>query len=233
MPITSSRLAVTAAGAVLLAALAACSPTAGSKQNPGAAPPASTGAVAIPVGAGPQATYTAAAQPAPGSCHFRYTADKQPLPDQACTPGATSPAVTQANLSSTICKTGGYTSGIRPPVNITGKEKAENAKSYGYTGPMGDAEYDHLISLQLGGDPNDPRNLWIQPPSPDHVPGKGPNNPKDPVETRLHTAICKGQVTLVAAQQAIVTDWTTAEAKLGLKPDGSASAAVDPDDSSN
>ena len=28
---------------------------------------------------------------------------------------------------------------------------------------MGDAEYDHLISLQLGGDPNDYRNLWVEP----------------------------------------------------------------------
>ncbi|GAA1500877.1 hypothetical protein GCM10009760_63120 [Kitasatospora kazusensis] len=102
-------------------------------------------------------------------------------------------------------------------MNITGKEKAANAASYGYTGPMGDAEYDHLISLQLGGDPNDPRNLWVEPPSPDHVPGKGPNNPKDAVETHLHTAICKNQVTLAAAQQAIATDWTTAEAKLGIK----------------
>jgi hypothetical protein len=82
---------------------------------------------------------------------------------------------------------------------------------------MGDAEYDHLISLQLGGDPNDPRNLWIEPPSAGHVAGKGPNNPKDSVETHLHTAICKGQVTLVAAQQAIAGDWTTAEAKLGIK----------------
>ncbi|WP_434099550.1 hypothetical protein [Streptomyces sviceus] len=29
----------------------------------------------------------------------------------------------------------------------------------GFTGRMGDAEYDHLISLQLGGDPNDYRTF--------------------------------------------------------------------------
>jgi hypothetical protein len=174
----------------------------------------------IPVGSGPQATYQVAAQPTPGSCHYRYTADKQPLPDLSCTPGATSPAVTQANIADTICKPGGYTSAIRPAVGITGKEKAANAASYGYTGPMGDAEYDHLISLQLGGDPNDPRNLWVEPPSPDHIAGKGPNNPKDTVETHLHTAICKGQVKLADAQQAIATDWTTAEATLGIKGGG-------------
>ncbi|MEH0573220.1 MULTISPECIES: hypothetical protein [Streptomyces] len=34
--------------------------------------------------------------------------------------------------------------------------------------------------------------------------------------TKLHTAVCKGQVALAAAQQAIVTDWTTALATLHL-----------------
>lgn len=183
----------------------------------------------IPVGPGPQSSYTAQVQPKAGSCHYRLTAAKQPLPDPVCTPGALSPAVTQATIGSTICRTGGYTSTIRPPVSVTGKEKIGNAASYDYTGPMGDAEYDHLISLQLGGDPNDPRNLWVQPPSPDHVPGKGPNNPKDAVETHLHTAICKNQVTLAAAQQAIATDWTTAEAKLGIKSATAASEPVDSD----
>ncbi|GAA1265334.1 hypothetical protein GCM10009665_63210 [Kitasatospora nipponensis] len=233
MPITRRRLAATAAIPTLLAALAACGPSGGGQaaKAPTSRPPVA-GVHPVPVGAGPQATYSVAAQPADGSCRVRFTADKQPLPDPVCTPGATSPAVTQANLSSTICKAGGYTSAIRPPTNITGKEKAANARSYGYTGPMGDAEYDHLISLQLGGDPNDPRNLWVEPPSPDHVPGKGPNNPKDSVETRLHTAICKGQTTLAAAQQAIAADWTTAESVLGLKGDAPASTG-DPDDDAN
>ncbi|MFB7667116.1 hypothetical protein ACFC1R_24760 [Kitasatospora sp. NPDC056138] len=230
-----ARTAMAAAALLLAATAVGCSSSTGhqAKSGGGHTKPvptqtAASGAAAgtIPTGAGPQSTYTVAAQPAAGTCHYRYTADKQPLPDVNCTPGATSPAVTQANIGGTICKTGGYTSAIRPPANITGKEKAANAQSYGYTGPMGDGEYDHLISLQLGGDPNDPRNLWVEPPSPGHVPGKGPNNPKDSVETHLHTAICKGKVTLAAAQQAIATDWTTAEAKLGIK-DGSPSDPVD------
>ncbi|NKS56369.1 hypothetical protein GS504_01905 [Rhodococcus hoagii] len=163
----------------------------------------------LAVGPGPQSSYTVAGQPAPGSCHFRYTADKQPLPDPACTPGATNPKVTQATLQDTICRSG-YTSSIRPPSNITGREKTANAQSYGYTGSPADAEYDHLLSLELGGDPNDPRNLWVEPPSPDHKPGSGVNNPKDQVENKLHSLICSGQVTLDAAQTAIATDWTTA-----------------------
>ncbi|UXY24825.1 hypothetical protein N8I84_00180 [Streptomyces cynarae] len=47
---------------------------------------------------------------------------------------------------STICRPGGYTKGIRPPVSLTSKEKKLNAASYGYTGRLGDAEYDHLLS---------------------------------------------------------------------------------------
>ncbi|MFD4562806.1 hypothetical protein ACFWP5_52395 [Streptomyces sp. NPDC058469] len=170
---------------------------------------------AIAVGAGPQKTYTVQKQPTAGTCHYRYLKG-EPLEDPACTPGAISPAVTQSNLKSTICRKGGYTSGIRPSTSITGKEKKLNAASYGFTGRMGDAEYDHLISLQLGGDPNDYRNLWVEPADPGHKKGAGVNNAKDPVETKLHTAVCKGKVTLTAAQQAIVTDWTTALSRLGL-----------------
>ncbi|WP_330301704.1 MULTISPECIES: hypothetical protein [unclassified Streptomyces] len=125
------------------------------------------------------------------------------MEDLACTPGAISPAVTQANLTSTICRKGGYTFGIRSSTSTTGKEKELNAASYGFTGSMRDAEYDHLISLQLGGDPNDSRNLWVEPADPGHRKGSGVNAKKDPVETKLHTAVCKGQVTLAAAQQAI------------------------------
>jgi hypothetical protein len=46
-----------------------------------------------------------------------------------------------------------------------------NAACYGYTGKMADADYDHLVSLQLGGDPSDARNLWVEPADPGHKPG--------------------------------------------------------------
>ncbi|MFH8394271.1 hypothetical protein [Streptomyces sp. NPDC018036] len=216
-----------AASSVLLAAvfLAGCTrvATGGSTASPnGTSPTKSSGTGtgggadrAIAIGAGPQTTYTVQKQPPAGSCHFRYE-QGEPLEDPACTPGAISPAVTQANLKSTICRKGGYTSGIRPSTSVTGKEKALNAASYGYRGSMRDAEYDHLISLQLGGDPNDPRNLWVEPPDPGHKGGSGVNNRKDPVETKLHTAVCANKITLATAQRAIVTDWTTALSTLGL-----------------
>lgn len=207
------------ASLALLAALAltGCNPQAvgGSVAEPSGNATAVGATGAIPVGAGPQSHYTVQAQPAPGTCHYRYHR-REPLPDRSCTPGALNPRVTQATIASTICRRGGYTSGIRPSSYVTGKEKTANARSYGYTGRMRDAEYDHLISLQLGGDPNDYRNLWVEAPDPGHRPGSGPNNAKDKVETKLHAAVCSGGVTLSAAQQAIATDWTTALSSLGL-----------------
>jgi hypothetical protein len=58
------------------------------------------------------------------------------------------------------------------------------------------------VPLELGGDPNDPRNLWVEP-------GESPN-PKDGVESKLHQLVCEGRAPLAAAQQAIANDWTTA-----------------------
>ncbi|HEY1457602.1 MAG TPA: hypothetical protein VGF15_03700, partial [Solirubrobacteraceae bacterium] len=44
-------------------------------------------------------------QPAPGSCHARGSGLFS-LPDSRCTPGAIDPAVTQANITETICRPG-------------------------------------------------------------------------------------------------------------------------------
>jgi len=159
----------------------------------------------IAVGPGPT-NYTEQPQPAPGSCRYRSAANGQALPDPDCTPGAISPKVTPETLATTICR-GGYTKSIRPPRAITDEEKKANAAAYGYTGPLGAVEFDHFIPLSLGGDPNDPRNLWVEP-------GASPNT-KDTIEDQLHQAVCSGRIQLEVAQQAIVTDWTTALAAIG------------------
>jgi hypothetical protein len=126
--------------------------------------------------------------------------------------------VTQATINQTIC-VGGYTKSIRPPANITGREKRLNAQSYGYTGSLSDAEYDHLLSLELGGDPNSPQNLWVEPPSPGHKPGSGVGNPKDKIENQAKALICSGKVPLETMQKAIVSNWTTALTSVGY-PNG-------------
>lgn len=138
---------------------------------------------------------------APTSCH----ALSGPRPDPACTPGAIDPSVTQANIQTTICHSG-YTETVRPPASATDKLKRQMYTAYGI--PAGTAsELDHLVSLELGG-ANDATNLWPEV-------GSQPN-PKDAVENALHKAVCSGQVTLAAAQQAIASNWQTAESVLGI-----------------
>ncbi|NKQ56705.1 hypothetical protein HFP15_27910 [Amycolatopsis sp. K13G38] len=153
------------------------------------------------------AATTSAAPVKTSGCHVR-TENGQPLPDPACTPGVTNPAVTQTDLQSTVCKSG-WTKTIRPPASYTDGLKRQGIAAYGDTDTKpGDYEEDHLISLELGGAPSDPGNLWPEP-------GASPNA-KDKVENALHKAMCDGKVTLAAAQHAIATDWTTAEATLGI-----------------
>jgi hypothetical protein len=132
--------------------------------------------------------------------------DGQPLPDPHCTPGAINPAVTQATINSTICVSG-WTSTVRPSTSLTDRMKKLSDTSYGLpTTEQG--EYDHLVSLELGGAPADPRNLWVEP-------GKIPN-PKDAVENKLAEAVCSGLIPLATAQQVIATDWVTAIDTAGL-----------------
>jgi hypothetical protein len=137
-------------------------------------------------------------QPAPGSCHATGHGSYS-SPDRHCTPGALNPAVTQSTIDHTIC-VAGYTKTIRPPESVTEPEKLANMAAYGVGGRSAhDFEYDHLVSLELGGAVNDPRNLWPEP-------GASPN-PKDSVEDRLHDLVCDGQMPLATAQHVIATDW--------------------------
>jgi hypothetical protein len=135
----------------------------------------------------------------PGKCHARTARGGQPLPDPACTPGAIDPAVTQADIATTICRAG-YTSTIRPPASDTDRWKIRTYVFYGLSTTTR-GEYDHLVPLELGG-ANATSNLWIEPGS---IP-----NPKDSVENRLRKEVCAGQLTLATAQRAIAGDWTTA-----------------------
>jgi hypothetical protein len=139
-------------------------------------------------------------QPPAGSCHATGSG-LYSLPDPACTPGAIDPAVTQANLARTICHAG-YSESVRPSESITEREKIASLRSYGDHKPLHAYEYDHLVSLELGGAPNDARNLWPEP-------GASPN-PKDSLENRLHARVCDHQMTLAAAQRAIATNWVAA-----------------------
>jgi hypothetical protein len=112
--------------------------------------------------------------------------------DAVRTPGVLNPDVTQANIASTICKHG-WTRTIRPPTDYTNALKQKQMRDYGVTGPAEQYQEDHLISLELGGHPTDPRNLWPEPyPRASEV---------DSIENELNAKVCSGGLPLADAQQ--------------------------------
>ena len=198
------------AGLLLAASSAGLTATLGRHPTPAPAPVAPVNASAAP---GPSA-------PGPAALPRALT-----LPDPQLHPGATNTALTQAQL----CAAGFSTSTIRPPVSYTdqlkrlelgtgGSIRAPSGKVYAVVGEqlpgtVADYELDHLISLELGGNPEDPANLWMQPweRKADHLaaPGQGAES-KDVVENRLHREVCAGTIALADAQHEIATDWTSA-----------------------
>lgn len=176
----------------------------------------------------PSASPSATGSSAPGKGCRPVQVGSDPtmvLPDASCTPGATNPAVTQANLASTVCKSG-YTAAIRPPLAYTSQVKQMEVSGTGgtvsyqgrtYTVPgytlsdRSEASYelDHLIPLELGGAPADPRNLWpeFNYPNGPH-PTSYDHNPKDPIEFKLRGELCSGKIALAQAQQEIASNWT-------------------------
>ena len=122
------------------------------------------------------------------------------LPNRALTPGAVAEKTTAV-----VCHRSTRT--VRPPESYTERLKIEQIAEYGYTDTrLGDYEEDHLIPLELGGNPTDPKNLWPEPRG-----GAEPASDKDRVENALHAHVCAGKTTLAAAQSAIAIDWQTAE----------------------
>lgn len=130
-------------------------------------------------------------------------------PDPKCTPGAIDPKVTQSNIKSTIC-TSGYTKTVRPSTSVTDKIKVERMKAYGYTGSLSNYELDHLIPLELGGNPSSVKNLWPEP-----WYGNNSAKEKDKFENYLHTQVCSGKMSLGTAQFEITSDWIKYWSKTG------------------
>ena len=131
------------------------------------------------------------------------------LPNATVTPGALNPNVTQANIKDNVCKAN-WTTTVRPPVSYTNKLKAtQMASTYKsliatFGASASNYEEDHLISLQLGGSPTDPKNLWPEPYAGNNA------HRKDVIETKLKTLICSGKIKLADAQKAISTNWVAA-----------------------
>jgi hypothetical protein len=151
-------------------------------------------------------------QPAPGSCRA-IGRGLYSRPDPRCTPGAVNPAVTQATIGTTICRSG-WTSTVRPAESITEPEKFASMAAYDARGSASGYEYDHVVPLEIGGAVNDSRNLW---PEPDYAIRSGFYlNPKDRLENVLKRMVCGGAMSLAQAQRTIASNWVTAYHQLQI-----------------
>ncbi len=173
------------------------------------ASPAASASSALPV----QGTASPSASPsASPTAEVLLDGGAVVLPDSAETPGVTYVQVSQANIHQTICRTG-FTKTIRPPSSYTTALKERQlASGYTYRGDTSTSDYeeDHLISLELGGAPSDPRNLWPEP----YAATDGARV-KDRVENKLHDLVCSGALGLSAAQHAIAGNWWEAYQRYG------------------
>jgi hypothetical protein len=109
-------------------------------------------------------------------------------------PGRTNPAVTQSTLHATVCMRG-WTATVRPPTSYTDALKLRQLRRLGYHDThAADYEEDHLVSLELGGSPRSPLNLWPQP--------WAQARRDDRLENRWHRQLCSGALTLRQARRA-------------------------------
>jgi len=118
--------------------------------------------------------------------------------------GSTNPAVTQDNISRTIC-TSGYTATIRPSVTYTNSIKKAELLAKGLS--WKDApqyELDHIVPLEVGGHPSHIENLAIQ-----SWVGASGAHVKDALETRVKKLVCAGKISLVEGQQCFLAGWET------------------------
>ncbi len=127
--------------------------------------------------------------------HALHRGSSGPVPyaaRPALTPGALNPDVTPATIRQTICSRG-WTATVRPPTSFTSALKLVQMRQYGFTGGLSDYQEDHFISLELGGAPNDPKNLWPERrPRADHV---------DTIENDLNQQVCSGSISLAEGQR--------------------------------
>jgi hypothetical protein len=80
-------------------------------------------------------------------------------------------------------------------------------RRYGYYAGHSAAAYeeDHLVPLELGGAPSDPKNLWPEAHSP-----KPGSYQKDAEENLLHARVCSHRLRLSTAQHYMENDWLAA-----------------------
>src|SRR5450759_1605772 len=99
--------------------------------------------------------------------------------------------------------------GNRAPSSYTTNLKGQQIAAYRYADTnFADYEEDHLIPLELGGAPSDPRNLWPEAYLVSLSDGRSVGaHVKDQLENKLKALVCAGSLPLAVARQEIATDW--------------------------
>lgn len=120
------------------------------------------------------------------------------LPDPAVTPGVLNPAVTSATIKATVC-VAHWTESVRPETSWTDKLRAADTPA-GFK-PL-DGELDHLMSIEDGGAPADPKNLWWM-----RYQDRYGARVKDVLETKVKRLLCGGRITLDQARAALAPNW--------------------------
>ena len=126
--------------------------------------------------------------------------------------GLANPVVTQENIRQTICAVG-WIRAQRPSAEYTNKLKRQWLVSRHESVPMNSGEWDHDISIELGGHPTDPRNMWFELYS-----GRYGAKTKDQVEDKLHRMVCAAEdsMPLTVAQKCITSDWIRCGQQIGV-----------------
>jgi hypothetical protein len=138
---------------------------------------------------------------ATGGAFFRWNIEGGPpiadrhLPNPYLTPGATDRRVKQTTIRQTICAPA-WVARVRPPASYTSALELTQMNAYQESDPPSGYEEDHLIPLELGGAPRDPKNLW-----PEKRPRAGE---VDKIEVALARQVCLGTISLAAARRKII-----------------------------
>lgn len=106
------------------------------------------------------------------------------------------PGTVLTSSSQDVC-TGGWATQHRG--SLSSAQKLRILKAYGLPVDTKVAEWDHLVSLELGGD-NGTQNIWPQVSVSD-------KSRKDALENRMHSDVCAGKLTLPVAQERIRQYW--------------------------
>ena len=166
-------------------------------SHPGFAQGVATDLPSAHIKTSPASTVTAGAGES-GSSEF---------PNARLTPGAIASSDTD-----TICRSG-YATSVRPTGLLWRRLKDEAYARYGLARGQRSSisangirvpsyEVDHLVPLELGGDPTSLHNIWPEP--------LESAKRKDVVENELHELVCSGRMALAQAQGSIARDWKTA-----------------------